>query len=190
MSKLPRIIPALGLSLMMACATMPKSTEERQALRGDADSALATMTARDADLAPFLEQSAGYAVFPEVGKGGALIGGAYGRGILYEQGQPMGFVELNQGSIGAVLGGQTFSEIVVFQTPQALAQVKDGDFNNGGEASAVVLKAGAAASTSFSRGVAVFVTPVGGLMADLSVSGQTLNYRPMPSRVAQAGPED
>ncbi|HLU68324.1 MAG TPA: lipid-binding SYLF domain-containing protein, partial [Kofleriaceae bacterium] len=132
----------------------------------------------DPGLQQILDQAYGYAVFPEIGKGGAIVGGAYGRGIVYEQGRKVGFVELNQGSIGAQLGGQTFSEIIVFSNRAALDRLKAGNFDLGADASAVVLTTGAAAGARFERGVAVFVLPQGGLMVDVSVNGQQLNYQP------------
>lgn len=169
---------AVGL-LIAACATTPKTAEGRQDLMRDAQAMLDTMRAQDPGLDRLLQQSAGYVVFPEIGKGGAIIGGAYGRGIVYEQGQPVGFAELNQGSIGAQLGGQTFAELIVFEQQRGLQALKDGRFDIGGTASATVLQTGAAAATQFGdEGVAVFVMPRGGLMVDVSVSGQQINFEP------------
>lgn len=176
MRRLLRRLPLMSLALLAACATAPKSQTERDTLQTEAQATLNSMQARDAGLQPVLDQSAGYAVFPEVGKGGVLVGGAYGRGILYENGQPIGFVELNQAQIGALLGGESFSEVIVFEDQDALAKVKDGRYDVGANASAVALTAGAAASTEFRDGVAVFVMPRGGLMADVSVSGQKINF--------------
>jgi lipid-binding SYLF domain-containing protein len=167
-------------SLMFAsCATAPKSDPERRALEANADATLQTMQANDPALRDVLRRSVGYAVFPEIGKGGFLVGGAYGRGIVYENGRKTGFVELNQASIGAVLGGQTFSELIVFSTPEALNRLRDGEYDVTGQASAVILKEGAAAATQFDDdGVGVFVMPKGGAMVDVSVAGQRLNFEP------------
>jgi lipid-binding SYLF domain-containing protein len=87
-----------------------------------------------------------------------------------------GFVELNQGSIGAQLGGQTFAELIVLRDRFAAEQIRTGQFSVGANVSAVAVKTGAAASTQFKDGIAVFVNPHGGLMAELSVSGQQLNF--------------
>jgi lipid-binding SYLF domain-containing protein len=169
---------AVGL-LISACATTPKTVEGRQDLMRDAQATLETMRGQDPGLDSLLQQSAGYVVFPEVGKGGVIVGGAYGRGIVFENGQPVGYAELNQASIGAQLGGQTFSELIVFRDPQGLAALKEGRFDIGATASATALTAGAAATTQFGDdGVAVFVVPRGGLMVDVSVSGQQINFEP------------
>ena len=159
-----------------ACATAPKSTEDRQELANDAQAALQKMRNKDPSLNGLLAASAGYAIFPEIGKGGFIVGGAYGRGILYERGRPTGYVELNQGSIGAQIGAQTFTELIVFKDRWHVEKLKGGEFKLGGEASAVILKTGAAASTDFTQGVAVIVDPRGGAMAELSLSGQQINF--------------
>ncbi len=160
------------------CATAPKTEAGRQNLESSAQATLQSMTAADPQLGQLLQSSYAYAVFPEIGKGGVVVGAAYGRGVLYEQGRMVGFVELNQGSIGAQLGGQTFAELVIFRDRFAVERLKGGQFSIGGNASAVALTAGAAGTAQFTDGVAVFVLPRGGLMAELSVSGQQLNFQP------------
>lgn len=172
---------AIGFAVA-GCATAPETQGERRSLEARADATIQTMTARDPGLRQVLEDAYGYAVFPEVGKGGAIVGGAYGRGIVYERGQKVGFVELNQASIGAQLGGQTFSEILVFEDQEALRDLQSGDFEIGAGASVVVLTAGAAAGARFEDGVALFVLPRGGMMVDVSATGQQLNYEPRAPR--------
>ena len=161
-----------------ACATAPKTASDRNELENNAATTLATMIQKDPGLHGKLTSVAGYAVFPTIGKGGFIAGAAYGRGILYENGRSVGYVELNQGSLGAQIGGQSFSELIVFLNPGDVAKVKGGDFSVGANVSAVALTAGAAASAQFVNGVAVFVMPKGGAMAELSVSGQQINFTP------------
>ena len=101
--------------VVSGCATAPRTVQQRQDLEARADATLQTMIGRDPGLRDVLDASYGYAVFPEIGKGGFIVGAAYGRGILYEHGQAVGTVELNQGSLGAQLGGQTLSELLVLR---------------------------------------------------------------------------
>lgn len=161
------------------CATAPKTQGERSSLERDANATLASMRARDMGLDSMLNRSAGYAVFPKIGKAGFVAGAAYGRGVLYERGRPIGFVELNQGSFGAQIGAESFSELVVLNTPEAVDRMKTGKFSVGANAQAIVLTTGAAATARFDQGVAVFVVPTGGAMAELSISGQQINYEPI-----------
>jgi lipid-binding SYLF domain-containing protein len=165
--------------VMAACSTAPKSAEGRQNLRSDARAALDRMTSRDPTLRDFLDRAHGYAVFPTVGKGGAGVGGAYGRGIVYEQGQPVGYADLTQASAGAQLGGQSYSEVIVFENADALGRLKGGTYSVGAGVSAVLLKSGVAREVRFKDGVAVFTHPKKGAMAEATVSGQKVNYKPM-----------
>jgi lipid-binding SYLF domain-containing protein len=171
-------IGASAAALWLAgCATAPKTRAEERTLEEQASATLEMMKARDARLGELLDSAEGYVVFPEIGKGGALVGGAYGHGVVYEHGLPIGYVELSQASFGAQLGGQTFSELIVLRDRDALLRVKTDNFDLGGSVSAVALTAGAASAAQFEGGVAVFVMPRGGLMVDVSVTGQKINYQ-------------
>src|SRR5207244_8543914 len=128
------------------------------------------------------------AVFPSVGKAGLVAGGAYGRGILYQDGRPAGYVDLKQGSVGAQIGAQTYNELVVFENDAAIDRVKSGEFDLGAAASAIALKAGVGGAARFTNGVAVFIQPKGGLMAEASITGQKLNFVPTDSSEAVTAP--
>jgi len=174
------MLRTLGLGLCLAlgggvfgCASSPKTATQKAELHEDADRAVADMTARDPALRPLLDQSAAYIVFPEVKQGGFVVGGAGGKGVLFEKGKPAGFAELSQASVGAQVGGQKYSEIVVIRDQFALDRVRASNFDLGAQASAVIVKSGAAASTRFNEsGLAVFVQPTAGAMLNVSLTGQ------------------
>jgi len=172
----------ISLTVMMlafcACATAPKTASDKASLDDNATATLSTMVRKDPGLDARLRSSVGYAVFPSIGKGGFIAGAAYGRGVLYQHGQKVGYVELNQGSIGAQIGAQTFAELIVFVDPNKVAQLKAGKFSVDANVSGVILTAGAAAQASFNNGVGIFLMPKGGAMAELSVSGQKINFEP------------
>ena len=75
------------------------------------------------------------------------------------------------------MGGQSFSEILVFENQAALERFKAGRFGFAAEASAVVLKAGAATNANFVDGVAVVVQPIGGVMVEAAIGGQQFTYQ-------------
>ncbi len=56
----------------------------------------------------------GYAIFPTIGKGGIGIGGAYGSGSVFKKGVKTGETSMTQLTIGFQLGGQAFSEVILF----------------------------------------------------------------------------
>jgi lipid-binding SYLF domain-containing protein len=167
---------ALLVGTAAACGSTPDTPQEAANANQQANTALQMMINKDPSLPGLLESSAGYAVFPDIGKGGFIAGAAHGRGVLYEGGRPTGYVKLSQASLGAQIGAQTFTELIVFRSSYDVAKVKGNDYSLGGNVSAVVLTSGGAASTEFNNGVAVFVVPRGGAMAEVSLSGQKISF--------------
>jgi lipid-binding SYLF domain-containing protein len=121
----------------------------------------------------------GYAVFPTVGKGAIGIGGARGKGWVYHGGSVIGKSTLTQVSIGFQLGGQAYSEIVFFQTRQALDNFKLGHLKLDAQASAIALTARASADLAYRNGVAIVTMAKGGLMYEASVGGQKFSFTPV-----------
>jgi lipid-binding SYLF domain-containing protein len=169
---------AIAAMLVGGCNTAPKSEEGRENLVSEADASLNRFKQADPGLNDFMQRGYGYAIFPSVGKGGLIAGGAYGKGVVYEQRQQVGYSDLTQASIGAQIGGQTYAELVVFENKPAMDRFKSGKFSLAANASAVAIKSGAAAGTTFRDGVAIFTMPLGGLMAEASIGGQEFSYVP------------
>jgi len=159
-----------------ACETAPKTTGQRAELKHDARGTAARMRREDPTIKPFFDDAHGYVVFPSVGKGGFIAGGAYGRGVVYEQGQMIGYADVGQATVGAQIGGQDFSQVIFFQYKEALDHFKTGNWALAANASAVIVEAGAGASADYDRGVAVFVLPKAGLMAEAAVGGQKFSF--------------
>jgi len=140
----------------------------------------------------------GYAVFPTVGKGGLVVGGAHGDGRVYEKGRYIGDTSLTQVSIGFQAGGQAYSEIIFFENEAALKSFTSGNFEFGADASAIAITAsadakagtsGASAGASvtkdtaatagkYYKGMAVYTVAKGGLMFEAALAGQKFNYKP------------
>jgi lipid-binding SYLF domain-containing protein len=166
----------LAAALLTACSTVPPTAEERDELLQRAEAERAEWKKADPDLDTFIQRRYGYVFFPEVTKAGAGIGGGYGRGVVYEQGQHVGYADLTQGSLGLQLGGQTYSELIVFQDKFALDRFKRNAMDFGASASAIMATSGAAANAPFVDGVAVFVRPLAGAMAEATLAGQRVTY--------------
>ena len=168
-----KIIYAVLLVFALSAATAfgwdPDEVEE---LDAKADEALGMFKEKDPKVQRFLDESTGYVVIPTVGKGGFGIGGARGKGLLYEGGEPTAVVTLTQLTIGFQAGGQAYSEFLFFEDDVALANFKRGNYELGAQASAVAVKAGASTDANFIGGVAIFTQDKGGLMYEASVGGQ------------------
>ena len=117
--------PCASLLLLFAigCSTAPDTAEGKSDLESRAAAALSQAESTDPSLAGLLAGTVGYAVFPSVGKGGLIAGGAYGKGVLYENGKVTGYCDLTQGTLGLQAGGQSYTEILAFATRDALSEL-------------------------------------------------------------------
>jgi lipid-binding SYLF domain-containing protein len=159
--------------LLVGCATAPASRPEREALLTESVTALKRMSAEDPGVTALVKRGTGYALFPTVTKGGLVVGGARGQGVLYEQGRHTAYCDLTQATVGAQVGAQSFSELLVFENRAALDRFKGGQLAFAADASAVALQRGVAtADIPFSDGVAVVVSPLTGVMVEAAVGGQ------------------
>ena len=163
--------------LLGSCATAPASREDRAALIAESTARLQQMSAEDPAVGALLKRSYGYSMFPNVGKGGLGVGGAYGRGVVYERGQHIGYSDMTQGTVGLQAGGQSFSELILFENKVALDLFKRGGFGLAADASAVIIKSGVATNANFVDGVAVVVQPIGGAMLEAAIGGQKFTYQ-------------
>ena len=140
---------------------------------------IAKFKEKDPRVAKAFRTAYGYVVFPTVGKGGIGIGGAHGKGEVYEQGKQIGTSTLNQVTVGFQLGGQAYSEVIFFKDKTATDDFKRGNFELSAQASAVALNARATGDLPYNKGVAIATMAKGGLMYEASVGGQKLSYKPI-----------
>ncbi len=146
--------------------------------------------------AVFFTDCYAYAVFPTIGAGGLIIGGARGEGQVYVHDRVVGDAVMTQLSIGFQAGGKAYSEIIFFQDKRALDEFESGKFEFAAGASAVAVTAGAFASVGTDRassgasagkkdattngnyqtGMAVFTIAKGGLMFAADISGEKFAY--------------
>ena len=123
----------------------------------------------------------GYAVFPSVGQGAIGIGGAEGRGQVFEKGALIGTVKLTQASAGAQLGAQSYSEVIFFETPKALDDFKDGKTAFSAGLSAALAAKGGGGEAKYEGGVIVHTMARSGLMFEASIGGQHFKFTPVNS---------
>jgi lipid-binding SYLF domain-containing protein len=152
--------------------------------------------------AVFFTDCYAYAVFPTIGAGGLIVGGARGEGQVYVHNRLVGEAVMTQLSIGLQAGGKAYSEIIFFQDKRYLAEFESGKFEFAAGASAVAITAGASASIGTDRasseasggkndattdgdyqtGMAVFTIAKGGLMFAADISGEKFAYTELPGR--------
>ena len=172
-----RLVLATGL-VTAACSLALVGTARAADPVKEAKDTITVFKKADPGISKFFESAAGYAVFPTIGKGAIGIGGAGGSGILFEKGKAVGKTSMAQVTIGLQLGGQSYSEVVFFETDAAMNDFKKGNFALAAQVSAVAAAAGASANANYANGVAVFTVAKGGLMYEASVGGQKFGYEP------------
>lgn len=163
------IFLTLILALSSSFAWDPSGNEEDLA---KAQAAVDVLLEKNPKMQGYFDAAAGYVVIPTVGKAGFGIGGARGKGFLYENGEPTAEVTVTQLSIGFQWGGQAYSEFVFFENDQSLEQFKKGNYELGAQASAVAITAGISVDAGYESGVAIFTQAKGGLMYEAAVGGQ------------------
>jgi lipid-binding SYLF domain-containing protein len=175
------IVAAWGLialtGLLAGCQTAD-SPKEKEALHDRVLATVERFKTEDPSMKKFWDSAYGYAVFPQVTKGGLVVGGAHGEGELFEKGNMVGIVELSQGTVGAQIGGQGYSEIIFLKDKLSFEEFKGSEYALSAQASAVAAKKGASTDADFEHGVAVFTLAKTGLMAEASVGGQKFKFKP------------
>jgi lipid-binding SYLF domain-containing protein len=183
-----RLTQVLGLGLLALLAS--------GVANADKYSDTETMFRNAGESATFFSNSYAYAIFPTVGEGAFIVGGARGTGRVYVNGQWVGHTTMTQLSLGFQAGGKAFSQIIFFRDKSALDQFESGSFEFSAGASAVAITAGASASVgtsgsssgasggqhnattdgSWNAGMAVFSIAKGGLMYSANIAGQKFSY--------------
>lgn len=172
MKKFAMSAASILLALTATSAFGDWDADEGAEYHEKAQEALAEFKAADAKVQSFIDKSAGYVVIPTVGKAALGIGGARGKGVLYEGGEVTAIVTLTQLSFGFQGGGQAYSEFIFFEDAATLENFKHGNFELNAQASAVAVTAGASADAAFNGGMAIFTQAKGGLMYEAAVGGQ------------------
>lgn len=168
--------PVLALMLLMFTGSLYAQTADQKKIIDDAVESKAVFIKNNPNLAELFANSSGYVIFPNVGKGAYIVGGASGNGAVYEKGKLIGMAQLKQIDIGLQIGGQAFRQAILFQTQAELERFKEGNFELSANVSAVVLEEGKAKSVEFRDGIAVVTMPKAGAMVEISVGGQKFEY--------------
>jgi lipid-binding SYLF domain-containing protein len=122
------------------------------------------------------ENAYGYAIFPNVGKGGIGIGGAAGNGAVYQKGSLVGLAKMSQITIGFQWGGQAYREVIFFEDEESMNRFKEDRVELSAQASAIALTEGVSANVKYKNGVMIFTQGKGGLMYEASVGGQKFKF--------------
>jgi lipid-binding SYLF domain-containing protein len=163
--------------LAMPASLDAQSSKDNKVL-ADSKTAQSEFITTDGLMKNLFDNSYGYVIFPNVGKGAVGVGGAAGNGIVFENGKPIGAAKLKQVSVGFQFGGQAYREVIFFENSAALDRFKQNKFEFAAQASAVAATTGASANVKYREGVMIFTQQKGGLMYEASIGGQKFSYTP------------
>jgi lipid-binding SYLF domain-containing protein len=149
-----------------------------------------------------LADAQGLVIIPNMVKGGFVVGGRHGRGVLLVRDDNQNwhapvFVSMTGGSIGWQVGVQTTDVILVFKTRQSVQGILNGKFTLGADAAAAAGPVGrqAAAATDGKLKAEIYsYSRSRGLFAGVSIDGSVLQldqiattgYYPRPAPGAPA----
>jgi len=127
----------------------------------------------------FLNQAAGYLVFPRVIKVGIGIGGETGEGALRIGGKTDGYYRTSAGSFGFQLGAQAKSIVIAFMTKDALDKFRNSEgWKVGIDGSVALIDLGAGKtidSHNIKDPVVGFIFGSKGLMYNLTLEGSKIH---------------
>jgi lipid-binding SYLF domain-containing protein len=161
--------------LAMPAYVFAQDSKENKLIE-ESKNAKAAFTKTDKLMQNLFDNSSGYVIFPNVGKGAVGVGGAAGNGILFEKRKSTGKASMKQVSVGFQFGGQAYREVIFFENAAALNRFKQNKIEFDAQTSVVAATTGAAANVKYAKGVMVFTQEKGGLMYEASIGGQKFSY--------------
>ena len=165
--------------LTLPATLLAQDDDKVDKIINDSKEAKAEFIKSDGLMQSLFDNSYGYVIFPNVGKGAIGVGGAAGNGIVFEKENIVGKAKMKQVSVGFQFGGQAYREVIFFENKEALDRFKEDRFEFAAQASAVAATKGASANVKYKEGVLVFTQEKKGLMYEASIGGQKFNYSPL-----------
>lgn len=174
------------LAVMAVCAfvaaishTSPVIAEDAATIEKKSRAALASLLDQSPGATALAKDAVGTLVFPEVLKGGLIVGGLYGEGALLEGSAVSGYYDTVAASIGLQAGIQKYGYAIFFMNEDALGYLDRSDgWEIGSAPSLVVVDEGVAGkltTTSARESIYVFFFDQTGLMAGLGIEGTKIS---------------
>ena len=128
------------VSILLVICSMTGLSQENDI--GEAKEAITEFKETNSNINEFFISAYGYAVFPGIGKGGFVVGGAGGKGTVFKGGTPVADCKMSQVSVGLQAGGQKYAEVIFFENAEAYERFTSNNFEFAAQVSAIALKSG------------------------------------------------
>jgi len=172
------LMAALVLAGLSSPADADWQAEPDDRLQRRAESAIERVRREVERSRSYFDDAYAIAVWPGITRAALGFGGAYGKGVVIEQGHAAGTVNYWQFSSGIQAGAKNFALIIFFKDKETLDGLKRGDVQFTGQAGIDVLTMGASGTPAYNEGVALIPLTNFGLMAEFSAAGVWLRYKP------------
>lgn len=172
-----RVFLATALIALAACSS--SDPDEKSARRAEinnaADAAWSELIAENVAAKDLAKTAKGVAIFPDIIKGGLIVGGETGDGVLRVGGDTEAYYNVSSASIGLQVGGQSYSQVLMFLTEEALASFRGSSgWEAGVDGTVAVIDKGASGdldTSNISDPVVAFIFGEEGLMGGVSIEG-------------------
>jgi lipid-binding SYLF domain-containing protein len=175
------VVLFLSAVIMVAGLTSPglASADTAAEIDRDVNSALQKLYASTPAAKELSKVAKGILVFPDIIKGGLIIGGQYGVGALREKGKTVGYYNTVAASYGLQAGVQKFGFALFFITDSAIEYIKKSSgWEIGVGPSITIVDEGLAKSlttTTAKKDIYAFFFDQKGLMAGLGLQGSKIS---------------
>jgi lipid-binding SYLF domain-containing protein len=177
--RITTLVCTVALTSFGAALAMPALAETAAEIDAGVEATRDACAAKVEGCNTAAEKAQGLLVFPKVTKGAIGVGGSYGEGALIVDDKTAGYYSTAAASIGLQLGGETYSQIIMFMTREALDDFRNSSgWQAGANAKVAMIDQGKAADVSSiiaNNPVIAFIFGQQGLMGDLSVEGAKIS---------------
>ena len=164
---------AVGATTLMNVS--PAAAASAAEIERNVNSAVQKLAAKNPWTKELAEKAKGVLIFPNVVKGGFMVGGQFGEGALRKEGKTVAYYNTVSASYGLQAGLQRYGYALFFMTDSALAYLDRSDGWELGTGPSVVVMdkgmAGGITTTTATADVYAFFFDQEGLMAGLGLHG-------------------
>lgn len=178
------VLAAVACAALVGCTTTSpgekgSSAERSKEIDAGVDSTLSRLRESSPDSRQLIERAAGVLVFPAVLSVSFGVGAEHGDGALRVSRKTVGYYSTSSGSIGFQAGAQSKAIVLLFMTPDSLAQFRKSDgWTAGADATVAMASVGANGridTNTMQQPVVGFVMSNAGLMAGVSLQGTKIS---------------
>ena len=174
-----RSLAQILVALLVAALVTPVWAKSASETNAAAEATLKRLMATEPVSEKMLKDAKGILIFPSIVKGGFLVGGATGDGVLRVRGKPAGYYRSTSVSFGLQAGLTEFAYVVFLMDESAMNYLKQSDgWDLGATPNVTVFDKGVTGQLSASsvrKGIYVFFLDQKGLFGGLSLDGTKIS---------------